>query len=58
MKKILSLLAAIGLLSTAGLSTVSCGETNTIVVKEKELNNQISGAPYDTQGNLILIPTE
>jgi len=58
MKKILSLLAAVGLLSTAGLSTVACGETNTVVVKEKELNNQISGAPYDAQGNLILLPTE
>jgi hypothetical protein len=57
MKKILSLLGAIGLLSSAAISTVSCGELDTTTFEEKK-SDRINGAPYDVDGNLILTPTE
>jgi len=57
MKKVLSILGVIGLLSITALNTVCCGQMYTEDAEDKE-SDRINEAPYDVQGNLILTPTE
>jgi len=53
MKKILSLLGALGLIATSGITTISCAGDVT-----RHQFSKISGAIYDDKNNLVLLPEE